>query len=114
MKDLMELSNKVLEAMSADYVRFCDNREFADATNRVYSLQEGRNYMKIVCSDRGRESVCGFIVKKAPKNKIDNKTKEPFKVGDLLMAAGWSAPALNFARGNVETFKDNSVRWTGV
>ena len=65
-----------------------------------YIMDEGRNYIKLIRDEDGRQSVVGFVVKKSPK-AIDNKTNESFKVGDMLMAKSWSAPATNFARGNV-------------
>jgi Ni,Fe-hydrogenase III large subunit len=65
-----------------------------------YIMDEGRNYIKLIQDNNGRQSVVGFVVKKSPK-AIDNKTNESFKVGDMLMAKSWSAPATNFARGNV-------------
>ena len=40
----------------------------------------------------GGGSVNGFIVKKATKGFVE---------GDMLKAAGYNAPATNFARGNV-------------
>tara|TARA_B100001093_G_scaffold499062_1_gene547937 strand:+ start:11172 stop:11621 length:450 start_codon:yes stop_codon:yes gene_type:complete len=69
--------------------------------------KEGNKYIKITTGG----SVWGFIV------NIKNDKK--FKYGDLLKAAGWKAPARNFARGNViddtvESLRNNSVSWTGV
>jgi hypothetical protein len=68
---------------------------------------KGSKYIKITTGG----SVWGFIV--------NTKTDKKFKYGDLLKAAGWKAPARNFARGNViddtvESLRKNSVRWTGV
>lgn len=63
-------------------------------------FEEGRKYIKVIT----RSSVWGFIVKGK-----DAK----FKPGDILMAAGWSAPARNKARGNVLTGDLTKVRWTG-
>lgn len=63
-------------------------------------IEEGRKYIKVVTGS----SVWGFIVKGK-----DAK----FKPGDILMAAGWSAPARNKARGNVLTGDLTKVRWTG-
>jgi hypothetical protein len=62
-------------------------------------VKEGKKYIKII-----RENgVWGFI------SKTDFKH---FKKGDILKAAGWQAPALNQARGNIFD-TDYSVAWTG-
>jgi len=62
-------------------------------------VREGSKYTKII-RDGG---VWGFIVN-------TDKDKK-FKYGDILMAAGYNAPARNKARGNI--FENYSVAWTG-
>ena len=58
----------------------------------------GTKYLKITTE----HSVWGFI----------NLTNKNFEEGDILKAAGWRAPALNKARGNI--FNDNyEISWTG-
>lgn len=112
MNDLMTHCEALIDAMADDY-----GKQGFTHVNRIYSLSEGRNYIKITMADESnpdRASVAGFIVKKSPKKAIDNKTGEPFYVGDMLMAASWKAPATNFARGNVFNFDPRNVRWTGV
>jgi hypothetical protein len=44
------------------------------------------------------------------------KPQGKFVVGDILTAASFSAPAKNFARGNIldVTSYENRVRWTGA
>jgi hypothetical protein len=79
-----------------------------DRSDRVREFRSGlttargRNYIKVL-----REgSAHSFIVIKPTKG---------FKVGDILKAATWAAPATNFARGNV--FTGDGVRgvfWTGA
>ena len=59
----------------------------------------GKKYVKVV-QDTG---VFAFIVKEDFKH---------FKKGDILKPAGWNAPALNSARGNVLTGNYN-IQWTG-
>ena len=62
-------------------------------------IKEGKKYIKIV-QDTG---VFCFIVKEDFKH---------FKKGDVLKAAGWNAPALNSARGNVLA-GNYPIQWTG-
>lgn len=110
MNDLITKCEKLADAMLADY-----DRQFTHAQIQ-FTLEEGRNFIKIVrsdCDQPSRKAVVGFVVKKAPK-AIDNKTKQPFNVGDMLMAKSWSAPATNFARGNVFDFDAKSIRWMGI
>jgi len=110
MNELMTKCEELTAAMIADYDKRFDHAQIQ------FTLEEGRNFIKIVrsdCDNPDRQSVAGFVVKKAPK-AIDNKTKQPFKVGDMLMAKSWNAPTTNFARGNVFDFNPQSIRWTGI
>jgi hypothetical protein len=70
----------------------------------VLLLKKVKKYTKVI-----RENgVWGFI---ANDDFVTSKGNA-FKKGDILKAAGWQAPALNSARGNI--FDDNySVAWTG-
>ena len=69
-------------------------------------VEENRRYWKITSSKGSQTSVSGFIVKDGDKK---------FREGDMLKAAGWAAPARNFARGNVLDGRGvNEVRWTGI
>jgi hypothetical protein len=97
----------VLDYMVKDYARWSSGK---DTPLPTYVIESGRSYDKIVkiCGYNQSQSCAGFICRK------DNP-KKGFKIGDLLMSAGWSAPATNFTRGNI--FEDNAlnrVRWTGV
>lgn len=64
-------------------------------------VDKGSKYLKVVT----RTSVHSFIVLKA-----DAK----FKVGDILKAASWRAPATNFSRGNILEGDFGRIRWTGA
>ena len=64
-----------------------------------FEVSEGKKYIKI---KQKRGGVWGFVVK-----QDDDK----FKAGDILKAAGYSAPARNAARGNV--FTGYTVQWAG-
>ena len=111
---------KVLEAMREDYKRWSDNcarhessAHYSKIKNEMeedycngLEVSEGSRYWKITSGRRNQRSVSGFIVKAGDKK---------FQEGDMLKAAGWAAPARNFARGNVLDGRGvNEVRWTGI
>ena len=117
---MREAIEKVLEAMRKDYIRWSDssklfNRErsrFNDEMIENYCnglrVEENRRYWKITSTNGSgtQRSVSGFIVKAGDKKFLE---------GDMLKAAGWVAPARNFARGNVlDGYKVDEVRWTGI
>ena len=62
-------------------------------------VSQGKKYIKVVQEN----GVFAFIVKEDFKH---------FKKGDILKAAGYNAPALNSARGNVLT-GNYPIQWTG-
>ena len=106
---------KVLEAMREDYCRWSragssGSSEIKTEMEEDYcnglTVTEGSRYYKIVSETRGSKSVQGFVVKAGDKKFLE---------GDLLKAAGWAAPARNFARGNVlDGTGLNNARWTGI
>ena len=73
--------------------------EQVDNWDKKTKISQGKKYIKIV-QDTG---VFCFIVKEDFKH---------FKKGDILKAAGYNAPALNSARGNVLT-GNYPIQWTG-
>ena len=78
------------------------NEKMIAAFNEGISYKAGTKYIKIT---RERNGVWGFVV------NTDNDKK--FKKGDILKAAGYAAPARNFARGNI--LEDGYIsRWTGA
>ena len=101
--------NNMMAGAKADYVRCSTSNGKKELTG--YSLEQTslwdsktkvmpcKKYIKIV-QDTG---VFCFIVKEDFKH---------FKKGDILKAAGYNAPALNSARGNVLS-GDYYVQWTG-
>ena len=112
-KDIVEALSFMETAMIEDYNSFMVPKnkydeitakmrlEFATGIEVLY----GSKYIKIVTGKHGgQRSVWGFIVN-------TDKDKK-FKKGDLLKAAGWTAPARNAARGNI--LKGGYViNWTG-
>ena len=75
------------------------SKEQVDNWDNKTKVSQGKKYIKIV-QDTG---VFCFIVKEAFKH---------FRKGDILKAAGYNAPALNSARGNVLT-GNYAIQWTG-
>ena len=105
---------KVLETMIEDYKRWSgpERSQIKDEMTEDFCnglrVEENRRYWKIISTNNGgtSTSVSGFIVKAGDKK---------FREGDMLKAAGWAAPARNFARGNVLDGRGvNEVRWTGI
>ena len=75
------------------------SKEQVDNWDSKTKIKNGKKYIKIV-QDTG---VFCFIVKEDFKH---------FKKGDVLKAAGYNAPALNSARGNVLA-GNYAIQWTG-
>jgi hypothetical protein len=103
---------KLIEDIKADYVNYMgavgsnDNIRQDMIDNFVDSVtyNEGKKYVKILKKLGTQTMVWGFIV------NVDDDKK--FRKGDILMAAGFSAPARNKPRGNVIDGNYN-IRWTG-
>ena len=74
-------------------------KEQVDNWDSKTKVSQGKKYIKVV-QDTG---VFCFIVKEDFKH---------FKKGDILKAAGYNAPALNQARGNVLAGQ-YPIQWTG-
>ena len=108
-KTLDEGIKNLMAGAKADYVRMSTSNGTKELTG--YSLEQtslwdkktkvmpGKKYIKIV-QDTG---VFCFIAKEDFKH---------FKKGDILKAAGYNAPALNSARGNVLS-GNYPIQWTG-
>ena len=102
---------KLLNVMMNDYYEWSQrgsdphgvsHQMWMDYCDKLHVI-EGRKYLKVVSDN----SVCAFIV---------NTTKDKkFQYGDVLLPAGWSKPARNFARCNVfDTISvEKGMRWTG-
>ena len=99
--------SKMKAAMIEDYAKFMPptksettakmNAKYADN----FDIRYGKKYIKIVENGGG---VKAFVV------GVDNDKK--FKKGDILLPAGFNAPARNFARGNILDGGYN-IAWTG-
>ena len=105
-KSVLSGLSKMKAAMIADYAKFMvPDTDTKKKMNAAYAdnfdIRYGKKYIKIVCKD----SVAAFVV------GVDNDKK--FKKGDILMAAGYNAPARNAARGNILD-GGYAINWTGA
>ena len=108
-KTLEEGIKNLMAGAKQDYVRMSTSDGRKELTG--YSLEQtnkwdsntrimpGKKYIKVV----QETGVFCFIVKEDFKH---------FKKGDILKAAGYNAPALNSARGNVLA-GNYPIQWTG-
>ena len=74
----------VARLRNAWMVKFCPN--IAESHKYVIERAGGRKYIKVTMASSGSKSVHSFV---------------NFENGDIYKAAGWNAPALNAARGNI-------------
>ena len=95
-KDQIRLAKKALKESKAPGF---GNRKHGDplptlaSIQKEYNAKKGKKFIKIIKDDDTEygKSVWGFI----------NMNHDKFEMGDVLKAAGWRAPALNKARGNL-------------
>lgn len=107
-KEMTDAIAKLHEAMKADYNRFMagDDPIQNDMRNEYANslgYKAGSKYIAI----RTGGGAHSFIV----NTDADKK----FSYGDILKAAGYNAPARNFARGNIFVDEDlPNIAWTGA
>jgi len=108
--DLDKGIESMLNVAKSDYVDWTTRggaKELSDVNKRMitefndgFVVKKGSKYAKIL----NRHQCWGFVVA--------TDTDKKFKKGDILMAAGYNAPARNAARGNVLD-GGYHIRWTG-
>jgi hypothetical protein len=97
-----------------DYKAFsirCGYNLNAPHNKYAISFKIAGKYTKIIVDNGTQRSVLGFICMQDVSTKLAS-----FKAGELLKAAGWKAPAMNFARGSIFDLPScsASIKWTGI
>ena len=99
----------MIQGAKDDYIQMSTSYGRKELTG--YSLEQTNNWDKMIKITNGKKyikvvrenGVFAFIVKEDFKH---------FKKGDILKPAGFNAPALNSARGNVLS-GNYPIQWTG-
>ena len=99
-KDFDTAMNNLLENIHLDFVKWSNGRNMEEDK---LSVKPGRKFIKIIRDN----SVWGFVAKKDGVHKGLS-----MKSGDVLKAAGWSAPAKH-TRGNIFNKNQDYFQWTG-
>tara|TARA_Y100001937_G_C6978696_1_gene266689 strand:- start:285 stop:602 length:318 start_codon:yes stop_codon:yes gene_type:complete len=86
--------DNMINAMMSDYAR-----QYGGI--KMYNTKVGKKYIKVMALDGG----CTAFV-------VNTDKDSRFKLGDVLKAASWNAPARNSARGNVLE-GGFPIEWTG-
>ena len=111
--DMQNEIQNLLNAIVDDYRLFLLGSRYLDYDNKMSEVEKfadglevkaGKKYIKIEKQLGSQTMVWGFVV------AVDNDKK--FRKGDILMAAGFNAPARNRPRGNVLD-NDFDVTWSG-
>ena len=92
--------DNLLKNIHLDFVKWSNGRNMEEDK---LSVKPGRKFIKIIRDN----SVWGFVAKKDGVHK-----GLPMKSGDVLKAAGWSAPAKH-TRGNIFNKNQDYFQWTG-
>ena len=96
--------DRLLDNIHKDYQGWSSRIEYSSGAERVnITTKPGRKFIKIIRDN----SVWGFVA------KADGVHKGVQMIaGDVLKAAGWSAPAKH-TRGNIFDNKQDYFSWTG-
>ena len=96
--------DRLLDNIHKDYEGWSSRIEYSSGAEKVdITIKPGRKFIKIIRDN----SVWGFVAKADGTHK-----GVPMKMGDVLKAAGWSAPAKH-TRGNIFDNKQDYFSWTG-
>ena len=104
--DFDKAMNRLVENIHIDYEKWSHSAEYRCDEGDIradITIKPGRKFIKIMRIN----AIWGFVAKEDGTHK-----GVPMKRGDVLKAAGWSAPAKH-TRGNIFDNKQDYFSWTG-
>lgn len=104
--------NKAVEVMQESYINMYKARAEDNAARKAFAVEQVQKFVDTTRVEKGRSYV-KVVADGSVKFFVVAKPTKGFKVGDILKAASYRAPATNFARGNVCDGNFN-LTWTGV
>ena len=100
-----------MDKIQASYNQFQNKTvKWVDSVNPT--LQVERKQLDITFVRGSKFYKC--VVGNSAHSFICRKAHDKWRVGDVLKAASWAAPAKNFVRGNVLSQTYNNLSWTGA
>ena len=101
--DFDKAMDRLVKNIHKDFDGWRGNVEYGRGDKATITIKSGRKFIKIIRDT----SVWGFVAKADGVHK-----GVPMKMGDVLKAAGWSAPAKH-TRGNIFDNNQDYFCWTG-
>ena len=102
--DFDKAMDRLLDNIHKDYQGWSGRIEYSSGAEKAdITIKPGRKFIKIIREN----SVWGFVAKDDGMHK-----GVPMKMGDVLKAASWNAPAKH-TRGNIFDNNQDYFRWTG-
>jgi hypothetical protein len=93
--------------LRADYTNGGKDDWRGQQPDEWYPDVPGKNVVRIIHGGSQRSSYCFIVLRDFEKGG------KQWKAGDILMCAGWKAPAFNRARGNVMDNNYGNATWAG-
>ena len=98
--DKIQASYNEFQGKTDEYLKTFRDLEYKRPQLNI-TFVRGSKFFKCVVNGSAHSFIC-------------RKAHDKWRVGDVLKAASWNAPAKNFVRGNVLTQTFERLSWTGA